>query len=71
MDTSMVPESFKYLMGALIVANLGTIGSIIVFGGKAVWWLSKLDARVDHAQETAVRAHKRIDSISAQKEMST
>lgn len=67
----LIPDSFKYLIGALLLANLGTIGSILVFGGKAVWWLSKLDARVDHAKETAVRAHKRIDSISTQKEMST
>lgn len=67
----LIPDSFKYLIGALLLANLGTIGSILVFGGKAVWWISKLDARVDDAKETAIRAHKRIDSISTQKEIST
>ena len=56
-----IPEKVYYLFGFLILTNLGTIASVVVFGFKATWWLSKLDSRVTHSQETGNRAHKRID----------
>lgn len=59
-----IPQWIIYTIGTLIVANIGTIGSILLYGGKAVWWLSKLDSRVKEAQDTAVRAHKRIDTLT-------
>ena len=60
-----IPSSFYYLVGSLIVANIGAIGSIVIVAFKATWWLSKLDSRVADAQSTANRAHKRIDTIEA------
>lgn len=60
-----IPISFYYLVGTLILTNIGTIGSVLVFGGKSVWWLSKLDSRIDDAKETAVRAHIRVDKLEA------
>jgi len=62
-----IPSSFYYLIGSLIVANIGTIGTLGVIAFKATWWLSRLDTRVEKAQETAVRAHKRLDKIEASK----
>ena len=56
-------NSLKWYAGFIIMANLGTIGSLLFVGYKAVWWLSKLDSRVTHAQETANRAHQRVDKV--------
>lgn len=39
-------SNLYYLLGALIFANLGTLGSIIIYGGRAIWWFSKLESRV-------------------------
>jgi len=58
-----IPSSFYYLVGSLIVANIGTIGTLAVLAFRSTWWLSKLDSRVDSARDAAVRAHKRIDKI--------
>jgi hypothetical protein len=52
-----------WVVGALVVTNLGTIITILATAGKAVWWISKLDSRVDDAKECAVRAHKRLDKV--------
>lgn len=48
---------------ALIIANIGTIGAVLYAAGKVVWWIAKLDSKVDVAHSMAVRAHKRIDEI--------
>ena len=56
-----IPHSFYYLVGSLIVSNIAMIGSLAVVAFKATWWLSRLDARVEKAQDTANRAHKRLD----------
>ena len=61
--TPQIPAGFYWLVGVLIMANLGTIGSVAVIAFRATWWFSKLDSRVDYAKETAVRAHKRIDKL--------
>lgn len=55
---------FYYVAGFLILSNFGLICSGIYFGGKIVWWFSKLDSRVETAKNTAIRAHKRIDQLS-------
>ena len=58
----MTPEGLNqlyWLVGVLVVFNLGTIGSILYFGGRIVWWASKIDHRVtqteahteDHCEE--------------------
>lgn len=58
-----IPDSLYTLIGVLIIANVGTIVSVIVAALRSVWWMSKLDSRVDRAQETGNRAHKRIDKL--------
>lgn len=58
-----IPNSFYYLVGALILTNLGTIGSVLLFGAKAVWFIAKMDSRIHESKEVGVRAHKRIDKI--------
>lgn len=58
-----IPNEVYYVAGVLLIANLGTIVSIIFAAFKAVWWASKLDSKVDDARATAVRAHKRIDTL--------
>ncbi|MDH4163338.1 MAG: hypothetical protein OEW15_11715 [Nitrospirota bacterium] len=58
-----IPKEVYYVAGVLLLANLGTIVSIMFAAFKAVWWASKLDSKVDEARATAVRAHKRIDTL--------
>ena len=58
-----IPNEVYYVAGVLLLANLGTIVSIMFAAFKAVWWASKLDSKVDEAKATAVRAHKRIDVL--------
>ena len=41
-----IPSSFYIIVGGLILANLGTVVSIIYGIGKLVWWMAKLDSRV-------------------------
>lgn len=62
MDAGMY-SSFYWLVGSLIVANLGTIGTVAIIAFRTTWWFSKLDSRVDYAKEVALRAHKRIDKL--------
>ena len=47
----------------LIIANIITVLTGIVAGARLIWWMSKLDSRVDDAKANAVRAHRRIDDI--------
>lgn len=58
-----IPNEVYYVAGVLLLANVGTIVSILFAAFKAVWWASKLDSKVEEARATAVRAHKRIDSM--------
>ena len=58
-----IPSGFYWLVGVLVCANLGTIGTVAMIAFRTTWWFSKLDSRVDYAKETAVRAHKRIDKL--------
>ena len=51
-----IPSSFYYAIGFLIVTNIGSIFSFLMVGFKAVWWASKIDAKV-------TAAHKRLDKI--------
>ena len=36
-----------WVVGAVIVMNLGTIVTIAIAGAKSVWWLAQLSARVE------------------------
>lgn len=59
-----MPEGLNYVVGALIIANVGTIGTVLFAAARGVWWLSKLDSRVTDAKDTAIRAHKRVDLLT-------
>jgi len=65
-----IPTSFYYLVGAVIVTNLGAVLSMIIVGFRSAWWLSKLDSRVEHTHELATRAHKRLDELKLQLKVS-
>lgn len=58
-----IPAWIYPVAGALILGNLGTIGSVLFATYRLVWWASKVDSRIDQTKETAIRAHKRIDSV--------
>jgi len=60
---SEVPTWVYTALGVLVTAQFATIGSVIFASWKLVWWLSKIDSRIDEAKATAIRAHKRIDPI--------
>jgi hypothetical protein len=49
----------------LIIANIATIAVVLGAAFRAIWWMSKLDSRVDDSKECAVRAHIRIDKLEA------
>ena len=58
-----IPNSVYYLAGVIVFTNVGIIASFLFGTYKCVWWISKLDSRVTKAQETANRAHQRLDKI--------
>lgn len=45
-----IPSSIYVVIGTLIVANLGTVVSVFYGIGKLVWWLSKLDSRIQNVE---------------------
>lgn len=59
----MDEKSIYYIVGVLIIANLGTIGSILVFGGKLVWWLAQADMRIKKNKEDIDLAFTRIRDL--------
>lgn len=58
-----IPNSFYALIGFLLVTNFATLGSLIVFIFKIGMFVSETKTGIKDAKSTAVRAHKRIDSI--------
>jgi hypothetical protein len=46
-----IPSSVYVIIGTLIIANLGTIVTIIYGVGKLVWFVSKLDSRVSTVEK--------------------
>jgi len=41
-----IPSSVYVIIGTLIVANIGSVITVVYGVGKMVWWMSKLDSRV-------------------------
>lgn len=58
-----LPKEFYYIVGFLIFTNLGSILTVAMVALKAVWWTAKADSRIDKAQDTGNRAHKRLDKL--------
>lgn len=52
-----------WMVGALIVTNIGTVGSVLYMMGKALWWVSKLDSRVAQNTKDVNAAHARLREV--------
>ena len=52
-----------WMVGAVIVTNIGAVGSVLYMMGKALWWVSKLDSRVEQNSKDVNAAHKRLREI--------
>ena len=46
-----IPSSFYIIVGSLILANIGTVVTVIYGLGKLVWWLSALNSRVETVEK--------------------
>jgi hypothetical protein len=62
-----IPSSVYVIIGTLIVANLGTVVTVIYGVGKLVWWMAKLDSRlaaveVEHTKDID-SAHTKIRDL--------
>lgn len=60
------PETVSKLywaLGVMILTNLGTIGSIVMFGFKGVWWASRVDSRLSSLEKHQDRHNEEIDDI--------
>lgn len=64
---SQIPASFYVIVGGLIIANLGTVVTIIYGVGKLIWFIAKLDARVESLEKDMTKdinaAHVAIREI--------
>jgi hypothetical protein len=58
-----IPTSAYLLVGTLVLANLGTIVSILVVFFKGGVFVAETRLGIKDAKDAAVRAHKRIDKI--------
>lgn len=41
-----IPSSVYVIIGSLILANIGTVVTVMYGIGRLVWWLSELNSRV-------------------------
>lgn len=64
---SQIPTSFYVLAGSLILANLGTVVTIFYGVGKVVWFLAKLESRVEIIERDTTKdinaAHQALREI--------
>ena len=44
---AQIPTSFYVIVGGLVLANLGTVVTIFYGIGRVVWFVAKLDSKVD------------------------
>ena len=54
MSSAPIPDIIYWFIGVMVVANLGTIFSVLVMGSKGIWWMSELSSRVDSAENDIV-----------------
>jgi len=70
---AQIPTSFYVIVGGLVLANLGTVVTIFYGIGKVVWFISKLDSRVESLEKDMSKdvnaAHAAIREIK--KELQT
>ncbi len=59
----MNETTMLYAVGAVIVANLGSIGAILYASARGVWFLSKLDSKVDQNTKDINNAFVKIRDV--------
>jgi hypothetical protein len=55
------------LVGTLIIANIGTVITVLTFIFKGGMFVAETRTGIKDAKETSVRAHKRIDVLEKNK----
>lgn len=56
-------SQFYWIIGAMIVMNLGTIVTIIISAARGVWFLAQLDAKVSQNRKDLNAAHVKIRQL--------
>lgn len=52
MNSPDLPQQFYWIIGVLIVFNIGTIVSSLIGAGRVVWFIAKLESKVvDHEKD--------------------
>lgn len=62
----LLPQNFYIAIGALVICNIGVLITIITFIFKAGMFVANTKTGIKDAKDSAVRAHKRIDSVESQ-----
>ena len=57
---SQLPVSVYYVVGILVLANLGTIITVLTFIFKAGKWVGQTDIRLGKLEQDANAAHEKI-----------
>jgi len=65
-STIQIPTSVYIIVGTLVIANIGTILTILTFIFKGGMFVAETRGGITDAKETGVRAHKRIDKFEKQ-----
>lgn len=60
-------DKVYWIVGTLVVMNLGTIGSIIVGGARALWFVSKLHSQIEQNTRDINAAHQKIREFEKSK----
>lgn len=66
-NTPEIPQSVYILVGTLIIANIGTVITVLTFIFKGGMFVAETRTGIKDAKETSVRAHKRIDVLENKK----
>ena len=67
MSGAEIPQSVYILVGTLIIANIGTVITVLTFIFKGGMFVAETRTGIRDAKETSVRAHKRIDVLENKK----
>jgi hypothetical protein len=62
-----ISSTLYWIVGVLVVGNIGTIVTVVISAMKGVWWLSKLDSRVTENEADINSAHAKIRDIERTK----
>lgn len=65
--TAQIPTSVYIMVGTLIVANIGTVITVLTFIFKGGMFVAETRSGIKDAKDAAVRAHKRIDKFEETK----